>query len=192
MSPKYNNYIRAINHASAVKKSLAYNLLMPILSAGAIEVFSNSAEQTRRLGMQLGQLLEPGDVICLDGELGSGKTTLVQGIAAGWGTAESVTSPTFVLINVYKRPGGEQLFHMDAYRLQNATEAEALDLDVMLEQGALIIEWADTISSILPEERMRFKLIPVDEDRRRIEVQPKGERYKRKAEAFQEAVYGIV
>jgi tRNA threonylcarbamoyladenosine biosynthesis protein TsaE len=165
---------------------------MPILSAGATEVFSNSPEQTRRLGMQLGQLIEPGDVICLDGELGSGKTTLVQGVAAGWGTPEVVTSPTFVLINVYKRPDGEQLFHMDAYRLGSAAEAEALDLDAYLQQGPLIIEWADKIASMLPEERMRLKLIPIDEGRRRVEVQPKGERYQRKAEAFQEAVYGIV
>jgi tRNA threonylcarbamoyladenosine biosynthesis protein TsaE len=165
---------------------------MPILSAGATEVFSNSAEQTRRLGMQLGQLLETGDVICLDGELGSGKTTLVQGVAAGWGTPEIVTSPTFVLINVYKRPGGEQLFHMDAYRLGSPAEAEALDLDALMRQGPLIVEWADKIASVLPDERMRLKLIPVDEGRRRIEVQPKGERYQRKAEAFQEAVYGIV
>lgn len=165
---------------------------MPILSAGATEVFSNSAEQTRRLGMQLGQLLEPGDLLCLNGELGSGKTTLVQGIAAGWGTAEPVTSPTFVLVNVYKRPGGEQLFHMDAYRLENAAEAEALDLDALLEQGPLIVEWGDKISSVLPEERIRLKLVSIDENRRRIELQPKGERYQRKAEAFQGAVYGIV
>jgi tRNA threonylcarbamoyladenosine biosynthesis protein TsaE len=165
---------------------------MPILTAGATEVFSNSAEQTRRFGMQLGQLLEPGDLICLDGELGSGKTTFVQGIAAGWGTADNVTSPTFVLVNVYKRADEARLFHMDAYRLDSAAEAEALDLDALLEQGALVVEWANKISAALPEERMRLKLVAVDTDRRRIEVQPKGERYQRKAEAFQQAVYGIV
>lgn len=164
---------------------------MPILSAGATEVFSNSAEQTRRLGMQLGQLLERGDVICLEGELGSGKTTFVKGITAGWGSAEPVTSPTFVLVNVYRRPDGAQLFHMDAYRLENAAEAVALDLDALMEQGPLIVEWADKINPALPEDRIRLKLIAVDENRRHIEVQPKGKRYQHKAEIFQEAVYGL-
>ena len=164
---------------------------MPILRAGATEVFSNSAEQTRRLGMQLGGLLQTGDVICLQGELGSGKTTFVQGLAAGWGSLEAVTSPTFVLVNVYSRPNGAQLVHMDAYRLKDSAEAEALDIDEMLARGPLVIEWADKVEKALPPERLWVKFFPVDEDRRRLEIQPKGERYKSKAEAFQEAVYGL-
>lgn len=142
--------------------------------------------------MQLGALLETGDVICLEGDLGSGKTTLVQGIAAGWGSLEAVTSPTFVLVNVYRRPDGAQLFHMDAYRLENAAEATALDLDALLESGPLIVEWADRISAALPRERMRLKLVTVDEDRRHVEVQPEGERYQEKAEALKETVYGQI
>lgn len=164
---------------------------MPILSANATEVFSNSVEQTRRLGMQLGALLETGDLICLEGELGSGKTTLMQGIAAGWGSSDSVTSPTFVLVNIYRRPDGAQLAHMDAYRLENAAEGEALDVDNLLEAGPLVVEWAEKIEGALPAERLSLKLFAVDEDRRRIEVQPKGERYENKAAAFQEAVYGL-
>lgn len=165
---------------------------MPILSASASEVFSNSVEQTRRLGMQLGSLLEIGNVVCLQGELGSGKTTLVQGIAAGWGSTDAVTSPTFVLVNIYRRPDGAQLAHMDAYRLENAAEAEALDIDNLLETGPLVVEWADKIEGCLPVERLWLKLFAIDEDRRRIEVQPKGEIYQHKAEAFREAVYGLV
>ncbi len=164
---------------------------MPILSANATEVFSNSVEQTRRLGMQLGGLLETGDLVCLEGELGSGKTTLVQGIAAGWGSPDAVTSPTFVLVNIYRRPDGAQLAHMDAYRLESAAEGEALDIDNLLVGGPLVVEWAERIESALPAERLSLKLFAVDEDRRRVEVQPKGERYQKRSAALQEAVYGL-
>ena len=70
-----------------------------------MEIISRSAEQTRRVGMRLGTLLKPGDVVHLIGELGSGKTTFVQGVSAGWGSLDPATSPTFVLVNVYRRPG---------------------------------------------------------------------------------------
>lgn len=164
---------------------------MPILRAGAFEMFSNSPEQTRRIGMQLGALLQPSDVICLEGDLGSGKTTLVQGLAAGWGSAEVVTSPTFVLVNVYRRPDGAQLAHLDAYRLENAAEAEALDLDLLLDEGPLVVEWAKKIEAALPTERLWLKLFWIDEERRRIEVSPQGEHYQPRAAALQEMVFGF-
>jgi tRNA threonylcarbamoyladenosine biosynthesis protein TsaE len=165
---------------------------MPILRAGAFEVFSNSPEQTRRLGIQLGGLLHTGDLVCLEGELGSGKTTLVQGITAGWGSAINATSPTFVLVNVYRRPDGALLSHLDAYRLKNSREADALDIDLYLEQGPLVVEWAQKIEKALPPERMWLKLFWVDEERRRIEVSPQGKRYEEMVSAYQEAVYGLV
>ena len=93
---------------------------MPILDAHTVEVFSHSPEQTRRVGMRLGALLQPGDLVCLQGELGAGKTTLVQGVAQGWGSLDPVSSPTFVLVNLYRRPEGSELFHLDAYRLDSA------------------------------------------------------------------------
>lgn len=165
---------------------------MPILRAGAFEVFSNSPEQTRRLGIQLGSLLQTGDLVCLEGELGSGKTTLVQGVVAGWGSATHATSPTFVLVNVYRRPDGAQLSHLDAYRLQDSREAETLDIDLYLEQGPLVVEWAQKIEAALPAERMWLKLFWVDDERRRIEVSPQGTRYEPMVSSFQEAVYGLV
>ncbi len=164
---------------------------MPILRAGAFEVFSNSPEQTRRLGIQLGGLLQTGDLVCLEGELGSGKTTLVQGVTSGWGSAIHATSPTFVLVNVYRRPDGAQLSHLDAYRLQDSQEAEALDIDLYLEQGPLVVEWAQKIEAALPAERMWLKLFWVDDERRRIEVSPQGKQYEPMVSAFQEAVYGL-
>ena len=138
---------------------------MPILSASATEVFSNSAEQTRRLGMQLGTLLQTGDVICLQGDLGSGKTTFVQGLVASWGSLESVTSPTFVLVNIYSRPDGSRLAHLDAYRLKDSAEAEALDIDELLVRGPLVVEWAEKVEPALPEEKLWLKFFAVDEDR---------------------------
>ena len=100
-----------------------------------MDFFSRSPEQTRRVGRRLGGALETGDVICLQGDLGAGKTTFVQGVAQGWGSLDSVSSPTFILVNVYRRADQSKvratqplLFHMDAYRLDSAPEAEELDL----------------------------------------------------------------
>ncbi|NUM48969.1 MAG: tRNA (adenosine(37)-N6)-threonylcarbamoyltransferase complex ATPase subunit type 1 TsaE, partial [Anaerolineales bacterium] len=105
-----------------------------------MEFFSRSPEQTRRIGIRLGGLLKPGDVICLQGDLGAGKTTFAQGLAQGWGSLDSVSSPTFILVNQYRRADGGRLFHLDAYRLDSVPEAEELDFDSMLNEGALIIE----------------------------------------------------
>jgi tRNA threonylcarbamoyladenosine biosynthesis protein TsaE len=165
---------------------------VPILRQNAFEFFSNSPEQTRRMGIQLGGLLERGDLVCLEGELGSGKTTLVQGIAAGWGSTDAATSPTYVLVNVYKRPDGAQLAHIDAYRLNKASEADGLDIDLLLEQGPVVVEWAEKISSVLPAERLWLRLFSTDEERRRIEVHPEGKKYESKVAPFQEAVFGLV
>jgi tRNA threonylcarbamoyladenosine biosynthesis protein TsaE len=170
---------------------LAYNFIVPILRANAFEFFSNSADQTRRMGIQLGGLLRRGDLICLQGDLGSGKTTLIQGIAAGWGSLELVTSPTFVLVNVYKRADGARLAHVDAYRLENAREAEELDLDVLLAQGPLVIEWADKVAAALPDDRLWLKLFWIDRERRRIEVSPRGARYEEMLEGLKETVFDL-
>src|SRR5512137_2849521 len=104
---------------------------MPILDPHTFEFFSKSPEQTRRLGMRLGALLQPGDLVCLQGDLGAGKTTLVQGMAQGWGALDSVSSPTFVLVNSYRRPDSSPFFHFDAYRIDSPGEAEELDLDIL-------------------------------------------------------------
>src|SRR5512143_2513445 len=125
---------------------------MPILDPHSLEIISRSTEQTRRVGMRLGALLQPGDLVALVGDLGSGKTTLVQGIVSGWGSLDPVSSPTFVLVNVYRHPENKRLFHLDAYRLNGAAEAEDLDIDAMIEAGPLVIEWADRILGTLPAE----------------------------------------
>jgi tRNA threonylcarbamoyladenosine biosynthesis protein TsaE len=163
---------------------------MPILDTHSLEFISRSTEQTRRVGMRLGSLLEPGDLICLVGDLGSGKTTLVQGIAAGWGSLDPVSSPTFVLVNVYRRPEGKRLFHLDAYRLNGAAEAAELDIDAMVEEGPLVVEWADRIQSVLPENYLRINLRWVNPEQRDLVLSARGERFETLLAAFRRRVYG--
>ena len=137
---------------------------MPVIDQDSLELISRSAEHTLRAGMRLGALLLPGDLVCRIGELGSGKTTLVQGISAGWGSLDAASSPTFVLVNVYRRPEADSLFHVDAYRLIGAQEAVELDLEEMLARGPMIVEWADRILQVLPNERLVVTLKWVDEN----------------------------
>jgi tRNA threonylcarbamoyladenosine biosynthesis protein TsaE len=164
--------------------------MSPILDRHALEIISRSAGQTRRVGMRLGALLAPGDVICLVGDLGAGKTTLVQGLAAGWGSLDPVSSPTFVLVNLYRRPDHSQLFHLDAYRLSGPDEAVALDLDAMLDEGTLVIEWADRIASALPQECLWATLHYVDDSQRDLIFSARGARYQSLLNRFRSQVYG--
>ena len=127
--------------------------------------------------MRLGSLLRISDLICLQGDLGAGKTTLMQGLAQGWGSLDAVSSPTFVLVNEYRRPDAGQLFHMDAYRLESASEAAELDIDSMLGRGALIVEWAERIVSVLPHERLWINLEYRAEEQRQMGFRAKGARY---------------
>jgi tRNA threonylcarbamoyladenosine biosynthesis protein TsaE len=150
---------------------------MPILDAHTLEFFSRSPEQTRRVGMRLGGLLKSGDVICLQGELGAGKTTLVQGLAQGWGSLDPVSSPTFIIVNIYRRPEDGQLFHMDAYRLDSAPEAAEVDVDDMLARGSLIVEWPERIREVLPDDRMWISFEYVAEENRQMLIQAIGSRY---------------
>jgi tRNA threonylcarbamoyladenosine biosynthesis protein TsaE len=164
---------------------------MPILDDRSQEFLSHSTDQTRRAGMHLGALLEPGDVICLIGELGSGKTTLVQGISSGWGSLDQVTSPTFVLVNVYRRLDGARLFHLDAFRLNSASEAEALDIDEFIENGPLVVEWSDRIQSALPGNSMTITFQSIDEDQRDMMITAQGPRYQELLDRFRKQVFGV-
>jgi len=155
-----------------------------------MDFFSRSPEQTRRIGMRLGGSLQAGDVICLQGDLGAGKTTFVQGIAQGWGSLDSVSSPTFIIVNVYRRGDEARLFHMDAYRLDSTPEAEELDLDTMLGQGALLIEWPERIDGLVPDERLWITFEHVDEEEREMKFKAAGRRYDDLLEAIRQASYG--
>lgn len=170
----------------------AYNRsVMPVLDPKSLEFISRSAEQTRRAGMRLGSLLKPGDWICLVGDLGSGKTTLVQGLAAGWGSLDPVSSPTFVLVNVYRHLTGKRLYHLDAYRLSGPAEADDLDLEAMVSNGPLVIEWANNIEPVLPDERLWISMRWIDESQRDMVFMANGPRYLALLREFRRLVYGV-
>ncbi len=164
---------------------------MAVIEKGSFEVISRSPTQTRRIGMRLGEMLVPGDVIGLEGNLGAGKTTLVQGIASGWGSYDSVTSPTYVLVNLYRRLDRKQLFHLDAFRLMSAEEAIDLDIDAMLDQGPLLVEWADRIEEALPEDFLWINMRFINDEQRDFIVHARGDRHKNLLERLREEIYGV-
>lgn len=163
---------------------------MAVIEKGSFEVISRSPTQTRRIGMRLGEMLMPGDVIGLEGNLGAGKTTLVQGIASGWGSYDSVSSPTYVLVNVYRRLDRKQLFHLDAFRLKSPEEAIDLDIDAILDQGPLLVEWADKIEEALPEDFLWINMRFISDEQRDFIVHARGDRHKNLLERLREEIYG--
>ncbi|HPH97506.1 MAG TPA: tRNA (adenosine(37)-N6)-threonylcarbamoyltransferase complex ATPase subunit type 1 TsaE [Anaerolineaceae bacterium] len=150
---------------------------MPIIDSHALKMVSRSAEQTRRIGMRIGHLLQKGDLLCLTGDLGAGKTTFVQGVARGWGSLDQVTSPTFVLVNRYRRPDGEVINHLDAYRLSGALDAEDLDFTQLLEEGPLLVEWPERIKEILPRQALWVALEWVGDEQRNMLLTAQGARF---------------
>ena len=138
---------------------------------------SHSAEETRQLGARLGQQLCGGDVIGLIGELGSGKTCLVQGIARGMGVDPQipVTSPTFTLVGEY--PGELVLRHADFYRVESYARLEDAGFDDLLDSKAvLVVEWPERFPDVLPAERLEIAIAFVSDSERRLRFGGKGER----------------
>ena len=115
----------------------------------------------------------------------------MQGLAQGWGALDAVSSPTFVLVNVYRRPDSGQLFHLDAYRLDSPAEAEELDLDLLLSQGPLVVEWPERIQVALPSEHLWAQLEYESEEHREMRFAADGERYVHLLESLRQAVYGV-
>jgi len=162
----------------------------------ALDVVSQSPEQTRRLGRRLGELARPGDVYLLTGDLGSGKTCLTQGIALGLGISTPVTSPTFTLLNEYTcRSAGARLplLHADLYRLDRP-ELDAVDLgleEYLDGAGVCIIEWAERATGLWPAERLVIRLRTVAESKRTLVFEPEGERYVALVREFRRAAFGV-
>lgn len=164
---------------------------MPILDDHSLDFISHAPDQTVRLGVRLGERLAPGDVICLSGELGSGKTTFVGGLGRGWGVLEPVTSPTFVLVNEYRRADRLPLWHLDCYRLRSGADALALGFeDLLAGGGVLVIEWPEHIREILPPERLDIHLRWVDAEKRGFRLEAFGERYTSLLIDFRHAAFG--
>ena len=134
--------------------------------------------------IELAQNLEsekfPNMVICLDGELGSGKTVFTKGIANALGVEENITSPTFTIIKEYE--GELPLYHMDVYKLDGNTDGVGIE-EYFNKNGVVVIEWASTIKDILPEERLDIKFKVVDENKRLLILKPHGKKYEELCEA---------
>lgn len=132
-------------------------------------MISESATQTYQLGLVIGTICEGGEVIALNGELGSGKTVLTQGIAKGMGVHEYIHSPTFTIINEYSAP--LWLFHADFYRLQLENEVEELGLEEYTSRkGVLVIEWANKFIDTLPAPRLVMSFKAISNSERELKI----------------------
>ena len=119
---------------------------------------SNSARDTFDFGIELGEKAVPGQVICLDGDLGTGKTVLTKGIAVGLGIDEPVVSPTFTIVQIYEQ-GRIPLYHFDVYRIDDPDEMEEIGYrEYFYGNGLTIIEWSELIEDILPKDAMRIRI----------------------------------
>jgi tRNA threonylcarbamoyladenosine biosynthesis protein TsaE len=128
---------------------------------------TKSAEETIELGKKIGAFLLPNDVIALTGQLGAGKTTLIQGIAAGLGVKDYVTSPTFIIINEYD--GRLPLYHIDLYRLDEGLAVADLGIEEYFARGGVsVIEWAERLGSLLPASAEKIEIKIVAEEEREI------------------------
>lgn len=166
---------------------------MPILREGELDIISHSAEQTARLGVRLGGLLQPGDIICLSGDMGAGKTVFSSGIGKGWGAVTPVTSPTFNLVHQHRRDRDNHiLYHLDCYRLRGVEDGDSIGLDDIFDgRGAIVLEWAERIETILPPNRLWIELRVVEDTRRNFIIDATGERYKKLLEQFREQTFGF-
>ena len=140
-----------------------------------IELRTDTADETRDVGEALAGLLAPRDTVVLTGDLGAGKTTLVQGIGRGLGVDEHVSSPTFTLIREYA--GRLDVAHVDVYRLERVQDVVDLGLDeVGGPDRVLIVEWGDAVEDLLPAERLRIEVTAPDPgpERRRFVIESRG------------------
>lgn len=143
-----------------------------------MEIITKSAQETQKLGEKIGFDLKEGNlknrIFCLYGDLGSGKTTFIQGLAKGLGIKKRITSPTFVFIRKYsleKNKGNlTSLFHIDLYRIENIKETQGLGLEEMIKdkQALVVIEWPEKVKEILPTEKQEICFSYDSENQRKI------------------------
>ena|SRR5690625_976717 len=140
----------------------------------AHHIKTHTERETMKVAEKLALLLNPGDVITLEGELGSGKTVFSKGIANGLGIKRAVTSPTFTIIKEYE--GELPFYHMDAYRLEHSEEDMGFD-EYFYGDGISVVEWAQFVADYLPETRLNIHLEYIDERTRLLTFTPIGTHY---------------
>jgi tRNA threonylcarbamoyladenosine biosynthesis protein TsaE len=162
-----------------------------------LDFISHSPEQTRRLGWRLGQHARAGDLFLLSGTFGAGKTALTQGLAAGLGVADRVTSPSFALVNEHDGHDAEgsslRLYHIDLYRLETEAEVASIGLEDMLDDpaGICAIEWPDRLGERVAREHLLIMLAPVSETKRRLAFLPRGARPGELLAAIRAEAFGV-
>lgn len=144
-----------------------------------MEFIVTSVEETYNIGKLIGSLVNPGDIICLIGDLGTGKTHLAKGIASGLGIKDHITSPTFTIVNEYT--GRLKLYHFDVYRVNDPDEIAAIGFDEYIFSDAVsVIEWANYIKELIPPENLTItieKSVEFGDDYRKINIQYSDARY---------------
>ncbi len=162
--------------------------MSPIVAPNTLDFISHSESQTRRLGMRLANLLTPGDVLALSGDLGTGKTRWVQGVCQGLGVSDLVISPTYTLVNEYQ--GHYSIYHIDLYRLTDSLEVLSFGLDDYLYgSGITLIEWAERAGDFLPNTYLAIELYHLEETKRRIVLRPQGARFVQLLASFKESAF---
>jgi tRNA threonylcarbamoyladenosine biosynthesis protein TsaE len=137
---------------------------------------SHSLVETQELGSVLGQLMDDQEVVCLEGELGTGKTSLIQAIGRARDVMSPITSPTFTLVNEYRARGGSLLYHVDLYRLGRPEEIVQAGIDAYFHgDGICLIEWAEKAGALLPSEHLYITLEHAGGDTRRISLRARGD-----------------
>jgi tRNA threonylcarbamoyladenosine biosynthesis protein TsaE len=149
---------------------------------------TKSVEQTKELGRALAELVRPGDIILLAGDLGAGKTALTQGLGAAMGVLETITSPTFTIASSYE--GRIRLHHLDVYRLEHLQEAIDLGLAELVDDGAVaVIEWGDAVAPALPPDFLEIRLqFGEGDDDRHLDLRTVGGRWAARADALRRAI----
>lgn len=171
-------------------------------SSLTLDIISHSAAQTQRLGMRLGEIVQGGELILLNGQLGTGKTTFTQGLARGMGIAEQIKSPTFTLLKEYPgqaRPTGGShgqthvgpaLYHFDLYRLDDPEEIFDLGFeDYFYSDGVCVVEWADKADLLWPTDHLRIRMKMMSETKRGLLFIATGVRYCELLRNFQKNTY---
>ncbi len=149
-----------------------------------VDFISQSPEQTHLAGEHLGAVCRGGEVLCLSGVLGSGKTALAQGIARGLGVVTPVTSPTFTVLKEYS--GRLRLFHFDFYRFEGQSRAADVEFDEYLRRDAVcVVEWSEYAQEFLPEEHLLVRMLMVSQSKRAIQFIPQGSAYDDLVQRFQ-------
>ena len=150
-------------------------MLTERFSISESQITTRCVDETRKLGESIGSVVTAGTILALYGDLGSGKTSFVQGLGRGLGVPEDyyITSPSYTLINEY--PGRVLLFHVDLYRITNSVDIEDLGLyEIFEDQGVVAVEWADRMGKDLPPNHVRVQFEIFDDKTRKISIIPQG------------------